>query len=304
MNLNERQLEQWVKRLGIDDEPRPEHREALRGEMLAAFEAAQQTETARTLPIHLCRRSPMKSLYIKLALAAALIIAAGIGIHQFTRNLQPHPGPQSPVANNTPDLAPIPLELPKPMFTSTPQDITVANLRKHLGRPRPPFLAPLGVTNVALGKPIYSTDDAPIIGEIQMITDGDKEAADGSYVELGPGLQSVTIDLEADHRIYAIVVWHYHKQPRVYFDVICQVSRDQDFIEGVTTLFNNDADNSAGLGIGPDQHYVETNEGELIPANGITARYVRLSSNGNTQNDLNHYIEIEVYALPADQPQP
>jgi|GEM_PF-5423285 len=61
---------------------------------------------------------------------------------------------------------------------------------------------------------------------------------------------------------------------------------------------------SEALGELYDRHYVETNEGELIPANGIVARYVRLASHGNTQNDLNHYIEIEVYALPADQPQP
>lgn len=194
-----------------------------------------------------------------------------------------------------PGWEPIPLELPKPMFVGTPQDTKVPNLEKPRGKPRPPFYAPAGVKNVALGKPVSSTDEEPIIGEIEMITDGDKEAADGSYVELGPFKQSVTIDLEDVYEIYAIVVWHYHKQAVVYFDVIVQVSTDPDFISNVTTVFNNDIDNSAGLGVGTDKHYTETSEGKLIDAKGVQARYVRLYSWGNSSNDLNHYIEVEVY---------
>jgi hypothetical protein len=202
-------------------------------------------------------------------------------------------------ATGTSELVPIEIKLPKPMFVGTPQDTRVPNLEKPLGKLRPPFLAPAGTKNVAFGKPISSSDEEPIIGEIEMITDGDKEAADGSYVELGPFLQHVTIDLEAVHEIYAIVIWHYHKQAQVYFDVVVQVSDDPDFISNVTTLFNNDIDNSAGLGVGTDMHYTETNEGKLIDAKGVRARYVRLYSNGNTGNDLNHYIEVEVYGKPA-----
>ncbi len=193
----------------------------------------------------------------------------------------------------------IDIKLPKPMFVGTPQDTRVPNLEKPLGKPRPPFLAPVGAKNVAFEKAVASTDDLPIIGELEMITDGDKEAADGSYVELGPFKQSVTIDLEAEYNIYAILFWHYHKQAVVYFDVVVQVASDPDFITGVTTLFNNDIDNSAGLGVGKDMHYTETAEGKLIDAKGALARYVRLYSNGNTSNDLNHYIEVEVFGKPA-----
>jgi hypothetical protein len=196
-------------------------------------------------------------------------------------------------------LAPIELELPKPMFVGTPQDTRVENLEKPTGKPRPPFLAPAGTKNVAQGKPVSSSDEEPIIGEIEMITDGDKEAADGSYVELGPFTQHVTIDLESAYNIYAIVVWHYHKQARVYYDVVVQVADDADFITNVRTLFNNDIDNSSGLGVGKDMHYTETNEGRLIDAKGVKARYVRLYSKGNTSNDLNHYIEVAVYGKPA-----
>jgi len=196
-------------------------------------------------------------------------------------------------------LVALDMKLPKPMFVGTPQNIRVPNLEKPLGRPRPPFLAPAGTKNVALGKTVASSDEEPIIGEIEMTTDGDKEGTDGSYVELGPFLQYVTIDLGTKHDIYAILLWHFHKQARVYFDVVVQVADDPDFITNVTTLFNNDQDNSAGLGVGSDMHYVETSEGKLIDAKGTRARYVRIHSNGNSSNELNHYIEVEVFGKPA-----
>ena len=197
------------------------------------------------------------------------------------------------------NLEPLEIKLPQAMFTGTKEAIRVSHLRKLDPGDRLPFLAPAGTTNVALGKPVTSSDEAPIIGEIEMITDGDKEAADGSYVELGPFLQYVTINLEARYEIYAVVIWHYHKLPRAYLDVVVQVADDPDFTTNVKTLFNNDIDNSAGLGAGTDMHYIETYKGELIDAKGIKARYVRLYSNGNSSDDLNHYIEVEVYGKPA-----
>ena len=192
-------------------------------------------------------------------------------------------------------LVPLEIKLPKPMFVGTPTNIDVKNLEKPLGRPRPPFLVPPGTKNVAFRKPVTGSDEQPIIGELSMVTDGDKEAAEGSFVELGPGLQYVTIDLKGRNTIYAIVVWHYHKQAGVYHDVIVQVADDQDFIANVQTVFNNDIDNSSGRGVGKDMSYVETAEGKLIDARGVRGRYVRLYSRGNTSNDLNHYIEVEVY---------
>ncbi|MCP4728323.1 MAG: hypothetical protein GY863_25020, partial [bacterium] len=133
------------------------------------------------------------------------------------------------------ELKPIEIKLPKPMFIGTPQNFRVPNLEKPLGKPRPPFLAPDGTVNIAIDKSISSTDEEPIIGEIDLINDDDRDAGDGCFVELGPFVQHVTIDLEDKHEMYAVVVWHFHKQPRVYFDVIVQVSDDPDFIENVTT---------------------------------------------------------------------
>ena len=197
-------------------------------------------------------------------------------------------------------MVPIDLKLPKPMFVGTPTDTKVPNLEKPLGKARPPFLAPEGTKNVALGKPIASSDEEPIIGEIEMITDGDKEAADGSYVELGPFVQHITVDLEGMYEVYAIVAWHYHKQARVYFDMVVQVADDADFITNVKTVFNNDIDNSLGQGVGKNMHYTETSEGKLIDAKGSRARYVRLHSNGSTGSDANHYIEVEVYGKAVE----
>jgi hypothetical protein len=209
----------------------------------------------------------------------------------------------TPKPTISPEMAPLPIKLPRPMFVGTPQDIKVANLEKPLGKPRPSFYAPVGTKNIALGKKVTSTDEMPIIGEIEMITDGDKEGSDGSYVEMGPFKQHVTIDLGAEHDIYAIVVWHFHKQPRVYFDVVVQVASEPNFVKP-KTLFNNDTDNSMKLGIGKNMHYIETSEGKLIDAKGTCGRYVRLYSQGNTHDDLNHYIEVEVYGKAVtDKPE-
>ena len=149
-----------------------------------------------------------------------------------------------------------------------------------------------------------SSDPEPIVGELKYVTDGNKEATEGSYVELGPKLQWVQIDLGRQHRIYAIVIWHYHGSARAYSDVIVQASDDKDFIENVQTIFNNDHDNSAGLGVGGNMNYIDGHEGKLIDADGAVARYLRFYSNGSTADDQNHYTEIEVYCLPAGEADP
>jgi hypothetical protein len=193
------------------------------------------------------------------------------------------------------DLVPIPLELPKPLFVGTPVPINVPNLEKPSTAKRPPFLAPAGTVNLARDKPVTASDSYPVIGELAFVTDGDKSGIDGSFVEFGPGVQWVQIDLGAPATLRAIVVWHFHSQARVYHEVIVQVSDDAEFKKGVQTLFNNDSDNSAKLGAGTDKAYVETSEGRLIDAKGVRARYVRLYSNGNTTSELNHYVEVEVF---------
>lgn len=209
---------------------------------------------------------------------------------------QPAPAENAEPKESTASLVPLPLELPKPMFVGTPENLSgIKNLEPDTKQARPSFLAPEGVKNLALNKPVTSSEMEPFTGTLDMIVDGDKEATDGSVVELGPFKQWVQIDLEGEYELYAIVYWHYHKTARVYFDVVVQVSNDKDFVTDVTTLFNNDLDNSLGLGVGQDMHYIDKSEGKLVDARGTKSRYVRLYSQGNNQNDYTHYIEVEVY---------
>ncbi len=229
-----------------------------------------------------------------LATAAALVLVSGAFAQAPAAQA---PAAKAPAAGG--QLVPIPIQLPKPMFEGTPQNLTVPNLQKPLGKPREPFLAPAGTVLVSKGKAVTSSDSEPVIGELEQVTDGDKKGAEGSFVELGPGVQWVQIDLGAPQEIYAIVLWHFHKTPRVYFDTIVQVADDAGFKKNVRTLFNNDNDNTSGLGAGQDMNYVETSEGKLVDAKGAKARYVRLSSKGNNANELNHYVEVEVWGRPA-----
>ena len=198
-------------------------------------------------------------------------------------------------AGQDPGQEELKLKLPKPMFIGTPTNIKSANLEVITGKPRGPFFVPVGTKLLSLKRTVRSSDMQPVIGELSMVDDGEKEGGDGYFVELGPGKQWVQIDLGASYALHAILAWHYHTQARVYRDVIVQASDDRDFLKGVTTIFNNDHDNTSGLGIGKDKEYVEVAEGRLFDPKGARGRYVRLYSGGNTSNDLNHYVEVEVY---------
>jgi hypothetical protein len=210
-----------------------------------------------------------------------------------------------PVAYGTPEptgnlanMEPLPIKLPVAMYRDTPRSLRgVGNLEEPRGVDRPPFYAPKGAINVALGKPVKLSDESPILGEAKMVTDGEKNAMEGCFVEMGPFAQFATIDLQGEFEIYAIVFWHYHLSARSYKDVVVQVSMDQEFTNAVT-LFNNDSDNTLGLGAGNDKQYVDTNEGRLVDAKGLRGRFVRLYSNGNNENELNHLIEVEVWGRP------
>jgi hypothetical protein len=191
------------------------------------------------------------------------------------------------------EMVKLELELPKPLFAGTPKSIKTPNLERKPSVTE--VMVPAGTANIAIETEVTGSDDFPVIGELEYITDADKDGADGSYVELGPGVQWVQIDLGEAKSIYAVALWHYHAQARAYRDVIIQVADDADFIENVQTVFNNDHDNSAGLGIGKDKEYIETNKGKLVDAKGAKGQYVRLYSNGSTGSDMNHYIEVEVF---------
>jgi hypothetical protein len=190
-------------------------------------------------------------------------------------------------------------QLPPPLFVGTPVPLNVPNLEPPMKGKRPDFYVPAGTINLAKNKKVASSDNNPNVGTLDMVVDGDKDGNEGSWVELGPGKQWVQIDLAKKANIYAILVWHFHSQARVYRDVVVQVSDDPTFKSGVNTIFNSDFSNDLGLGAGKNLSYIETYQGKLIDAKGVEGRYVRLYSNGNTANKLNHYIEVEVWGKPA-----
>jgi hypothetical protein len=201
-------------------------------------------------------------------------------------------------AQPAPGTEELKLKLPKPMFIGTPTNLRSPNLEKVTGKSRPAFFVPKGTVLLSLKKTVTSSDSQPVIGELDMITDGEKSGGDGYFVELGPTPQWVQVDLGASRALNAVLLWHYHSQARVYHDVVVRVSDDPAFKTGVTTVYNNDHDNTAKLGAGTDKEYIEVAEGRLIDPKGVKGRYVRLYSNGNTTNDLSHYVEVEVYGSP------
>ncbi|MEY4088086.1 MAG: hypothetical protein RJB55_357 [Verrucomicrobiota bacterium] len=192
--------------------------------------------------------------------------------------------------------APLKVEVPKPLFAGTPRPISLANL-EPANTKRPDIMVAPDVKLLSKGKKVTSSDSLPVIGELSFITDGDKTGIDGAYVELGPNTQWVQVDLGSSAKIAAVAVWHFHSQARVYHDVVIQISDDAEFKKGVTTIFNTDDDNSSKLGKGADKSYVETNNGRVVDAKNTAGRYVRLYSNGNTSDELNHYCEVEVFGV-------
>ena len=203
----------------------------------------------------------------------------------------------APATQPAPD-APLPLPLTLPARHTICGGHRPIVGEPNMGPPRkdkrPPFLAPRGTVNLARGKKVTSSDPEPIIGELKFINDGDKQSSDGCFVELALGRQWVMIDLQAEARIHAIVVWHHWREHRAYRDVVVQVDTNSDFGR-CTMLFNNDHDNSSNLGKGVDKVYFEDYQGKLIDCKGVRGRYVRLWSKENTSDESNHYVEVEVY---------
>ena len=198
------------------------------------------------------------------------------------------------------DLAPLALKLPMPSFKGTPDDLPKGeHIEEFTDKPRTLFLAPAGVRNLALNKKVTASDKSPITGSVSQITDDNMEAIDDAVVELHKGLQWVQIDLEQDGPLYAIVLWHDHRYVQVFRCVVVQAADDSDFTQNVRTFFNNDYENVAGLGIGSDKQYFETNQGKLIDLKGAKARYLRFYSRGSNASALNCYTEIEVWGLPG-----
>ena len=149
-----------------------------------------------------------------------------------------------------------------------------------------------GMKNLAQGITPTTDGDADSASGIGRATDGDIGVA--NRWELGGGLKYAQLDLGGSQQVDSLRVWRNFADKRRYHDVVFQLSDDATFASGVTTVFNNDLDNSAGRGAGTDGEYDETPTGKIVHFEPVQARYVRLYSNGNTRHDSNNYVEIMV----------
>jgi hypothetical protein len=199
------------------------------------------------------------------------------------------------------DQVPLAIKLPAPAFKGTPKDLAIDTNKVDMisDKPRAPMMVPAGLKNIAPTSKITCSDKNATADTLAKITDGDKDASDQSIIFLRKGTQWVQMDFGSPQEIFAIVIWHAHNMAKVYHSVIVQVADDPDFIENVRTIFNNDAENKSGLGVGTNREYFETYEGRLLDAKGIKARYMRFYSKGSTESALNEYTEVEVYGRPA-----
>jgi hypothetical protein len=202
-------------------------------------------------------------------------------------------------AEDTKATVPLTLKFPLHTLKGTPADLPSGpNIEPPSDKAPPPVKVPQGVTNVAAGKSVTSSVP-PFSGALSQITDGNREPNDEDAVEFKKGTQWVQVDLGKSFEIHAIAMWHDHRYVQVTRDAILQISDDPEFKSGVTMVYNNDTDDSSGLGVGTDREYFELEWGRVVPVKGIKARYVRGYSKGNNQDVVNCWQEIEVYALPA-----
>ena len=149
--------------------------------------------------------------------------------------------------------------------------------------------------NVALGNTKITSSVPPDSGwpGLPYLVDGDAVLFGSNYVPLGSGRQWVQIDLEDSFFINKVNLRHNYADGRTYKDVAVQLSED-----GATwvTIFNNDTNNSLGLGAGTDSEYASTIAGkDIILTAPIQGRYVKTWSNGSNVGSQNFYVEIEVY---------
>ena len=194
----------------------------------------------------------------------------------------------------------LPLVLPKSVALGTPRPMKINNLEPVSKNPRVLPKVPADAVNLAKGCNVTSSAREAAAGDFSYLTDGDKGGEEGFEVELPRGAHWVQIDLAKKAEISAIALWHFHRERRVYFNVIVQVSDDASFKKDVTTVYTNDSENELGLGKGKDFCYYESNEGRVMAVSpAVKGRYVRFYSKGNSAGPSNDDIEAEVWGVLA-----
>ena len=86
------------------------------------------------------------------------------------------------------DMKPLKLDVPPSQLEGTPVPVKLAG-QTPVEEPNPIPRVPADVKNIALKKAVTASDDFPLEGDLEFITNGDKGSSQGSYVELTGGLQ-------------------------------------------------------------------------------------------------------------------
>lgn len=135
--------------------------------------------------------------------------------------------------------------------------------------------------NVALRKPVYLT----VPGEsfngsgstISVINDGLSDPY-GAFATLSGTTGFAVIDFKDKYLVDKVITNAWHDWE--FSDVVIQLANDEQFTEGVYTVFNNDVDNSLGLGFGTDGPYKEKGGsiGHVFEFEPVEARYIRFTN--------------------------
>lgn len=169
--------------------------------------------------------------------------------------------------------------------------------------------------NVAKNKNVsVKTPALHTYGQLSWLTDGKTDNRNEyALVGVAGGPEWVQVDLGQSYDVQRVNIrsdWGSDATTeRIGKDYVVMLSNDPTFATGVTTIFNNDADNSSGYGVGTDAEYIENRDGsgkDIVLSSNVNARYVRYSANGHVRvatgvyNPVNTVMEIEVYADSGD----
>ncbi len=133
-----------------------------------------------------------------------------------------------------------------------------------------------------------------VAGQSARVNDG--VIAPGAEAAAALTGEHALLDLGGQYYVGGLTVWHAFGDGRRYRDVVFELADNPAFTDS-TIVFNNDADNSLGLGAGTDAMYEESSAGKQVLFAPVPARYLRLWSRGNTVNDASHLTEVEVYGV-------
>lgn len=155
-----------------------------------------------------------------------------------------------------------------------------------------------GSENVALGKPVtFTIPTKSVFGSSDetFVTDGNFDPYNvyGTYADT---YGFAIVDLGQEYVIDKLIVKAFHDW--TFEDVVLQMALDKDFTQGVYTVFNNDTDNSVGVGAGSDGTYTESGSGHCFKFSPVTARYIRFHNHSvNGRENYSFWEEIQAYTV-------